>query len=43
MLYHVTTGANGSLYIEDNGRNTLLMTDPDYDGCYYDSEGNEYI
>ncbi len=43
MLYHVITGANGSLYIEDNGRNTLLMTDPDYDGCYYDSEGNEYI
>lgn len=42
ILYHVTTGANGNLYIDDNGRSCLLMADSDYDGCYYDSDGHEY-
>lgn len=42
MLYHVTSGANGNLYIEDNGRSCLLRADPDFDGVYFDDAGNEY-
>lgn len=39
MLYHVTTGANGNLYVEDNGRSSLLMPNPDNNGYCYDRDG----
>ena len=40
QVYTVSSGANGNLYLA--GSSCTLYPDPDYQGKYYDDQGNDY-
>lgn len=40
QVYTVSSGANGNLYLA--GTSCVLYPDPDYQGKYYDDQGNDY-
>lgn len=40
QVYTVSSGMNGNLYLA--GTNCVLYPDPDYQGKYYDDQGNDY-